>query len=113
MSFFISDAVAEGAAAAGSDGGSSLMGLIPFVLLFVIFYFFLIRPQSKRVKEHKNMLTTLGKGDEVVTNGGILGKIIAVGDEFVTVEIANNTQVKLQKQYIANLMPKGTIKSAE
>ncbi|MCF6219050.1 MAG: preprotein translocase subunit YajC [Gammaproteobacteria bacterium] len=112
MSFFISDAVAEGAAATGSTG-DSLMGLIPFVLLFVIFYFFLIRPQSKRVKEHKNMLTTLGKGDEIVTNGGLLGKIIMVGDEFVTVEIANNTQVKLQKQYIANLMPKGTIKSAE
>ncbi len=112
MSFFISDAMAEGAAATGSTGGS-LMSLIPFVLLFVIFYYFLIRPQSKRVKEHKNMLTTLGKGDEVVTNGGILGKIVAINDEFVTVEIASNTQVKLQKQYIASLMPKGTIKSAE
>lgn len=112
MSFFISDAMAEGAAATGSTEGS-LMSLIPFVLLFVIFYFFLIRPQSKRVKEHKNMLTTLGKGDEVVTNGGILGKIVSISDEFVTVEIATNTQVKLQKQYIASLMPKGTIKSAE
>lgn len=112
MSFFISDAMAEGAAATGSTEGS-LMSLIPFILLFVIFYFFLIRPQSKRVKEHKNMLTTLGKGDEVVTNGGILGKIVSISDEFVTVEIATNTQVKLQKQYIASLMPKGTIKSAE
>ncbi len=112
MSFFISDAMAEGAAATGSAEGS-LMSLIPFILLFVIFYFFLIRPQSKRVKEHKNMLTTLGKGDEVVTNGGILGKIVSISDEFVTVEIAANTEVKLQKQYIASLMPKGTIKSAE
>ncbi len=112
MSFFISDAMAEGAAATGSTEGS-LMSLIPFILLFVIFYFFLIRPQSKRVKEHKNMLTTLGKGDEVVTNGGILGKIVSINDEFVTVEIATNTEVKLQKQYIASLMPKGTIKSAE
>ena len=110
MSFFISDAMAEGAAAGGGD---PIMGLIPFILLFVIFYFFLIRPQSKRVKEHKNMLGSLGKGDEVVTNGGILGKVVEMGDEFVTVEIAANTQVKLQRQYIANLMPKGTIKSAE
>ena len=112
MSFFISDAMAEGGAAA-AGGGDPIMGLIPFILLFVIFYFFLIRPQSKRVKEHKNMLGSLSKGDEVVTNGGILGKVIEIGDEFVTVEIAANTQVKLQKQYIANLMPKGTIKSAE
>lgn len=111
MSFFISDAMAEGGAAAG--GSDPIMGLIPFILLFVIFYFFLIRPQSKRVKEHKNMLGSLSKGDEVVTNGGILGKVVELGDEFVTVEIASNTQVKLQKQYIANLMPKGTIKSAE
>lgn len=112
MSFFISDAMAEGGAAAGGSG-DPIMGLIPFILLFVIFYFFLIRPQSKRVKEHKNMLGALGKGDEVVTNGGLLGKVVEMGDEFVTVEIAENTQVKLQKQYIASLMPKGTIKSAE
>ncbi len=112
MSFFISDAMAEGGAAA-AESGDPIMGLIPFILLFVIFYFFLIRPQSKRVKEHKNMLGDLSKGDEVVTNGGLLGKVIDMGDDFITVEIANNTQVKLQKQYIASLMPKGTIKSAE
>lgn len=112
MSFFISDAMAEGGAAAGG-ASDPIMGLIPFILLFVIFYFFLIRPQSKRVKEHKNMLGALSKGDEVVTNGGLLGKVIEIGDEFISVEIAENTQVKLQKQYIASLMPKGTIKSAE
>ncbi len=113
MSFFISNAMAEGGAAAAGQGSDPIMGLIPFILLFVIFYFFLIRPQSKRVKEHKNMLSALGKGDEIVTNGGILAKVIEVGEEFVTIEIAENTQVKLQKQYVANLMPKGTIKSAE
>lgn len=110
MSFFISDAMAEGAAASQTD---PIMGLLPFVILFVVFYFFLIRPQSKRVKEHKNMLTNLNKGDEVVTNGGMLGIIKEIGENFVTLQIADNVDVKVQKQFVANLMPKGTLKSSD
>jgi len=110
MSFFISDAMAEGAA---SGGGDPLLGLLPFVILFVIFYFFLIRPQSKRVKEHKKMLEAIGKGDEIVTNGGVLGKVVEVGEDFMTLEIAPNINIKVQKQFVSNLMPKGTINAAE
>lgn len=110
MSFFISDAMAEGAAA---PQGDPLLGLLPFIILFVVFYFFLIRPQSKRVKEHKSMLESLNKGDEVVTNGGMLGIIKEIDDSFVTLQIADNVDVKVQKQFVANLMPKGTMKSAD
>ncbi|MEW5756417.1 MAG: preprotein translocase subunit YajC [Pseudomonadota bacterium] len=110
MSFFISDAMAQTAAPQG--GGDPLLGLIPFILLFVIFYFFLIRPQSKRVKEHKKMLEALGKGDEVVTNGGVLGRVVDIGPDFIALEIAQGTTIKVQKNYIASLMPKGTIDAA-
>lgn len=108
MSFFISDALAQGEAAAKGD---SLIGFLPLILIFVVFYFLLIRPQSKRAKEHKKMVEALGKGDEVVTNGGILGKITDVGDNFATVKVAENVEIKVQKQAIANVMPKGTTRS--
>lgn len=111
MSFFISNALAEGAAAAPADG-NPLLGLLPFIVLFVIFYFFLIRPQSKRVKEHKKMIEALGKGDEVITNGGLLGKVVEISDEFITLEVAKNIQVKVQRSFVSNVMPKGTINSA-
>ncbi len=113
MSFFISDALAEGAAAApaGSAEGS-LMGLLPLVLIFVLFYFMLIRPQAKRAKEHKNMVAALAKGDEIVTQGGLLGKITEVDDSFLTVQIADGVEVKVQRQAVSTLVPKGTIKSA-
>ena len=109
MSFFISDALAEGAAAGGQDAG--LLGMLPLVLIFVLFYFMLIRPQTKRAKEHKNMVAALAKGDEIVTNGGLLGKIIEVDENFLTVVIAEGVEVKLQRQAVASLMPKGTIKA--
>jgi len=108
MSFFISDALAEGAAAGGTQG--SLLGMLPLVLIFVLFYFMLIRPQTKRAKEHKNMVAALDKGDEIVTNGGMLGKIIELDDNFLTVEIAEGIQVKVQRQAVATLVPKGTVK---
>lgn len=109
MSFFISDAMAEGAAAAGQQDGG-MLGLLPLILIMVLFYFMLIRPQAKRAKEHKNMVQALSKGDEIVTNGGLLGRVNEVGDSFLTVEIADNVEVRVQKQSIATLVPKGTFK---
>ncbi|HEC17995.1 MAG TPA: preprotein translocase subunit YajC [Gammaproteobacteria bacterium] len=112
MSFFISDAFAEGAAAAGAaQPGSGLAGMLPLLLIFVLFYFMLIRPQAKRAKEHKNMVAALAKGDEVVTNGGLLGRVTEVGESFLTLKIADGVEVKVQKQSISALVPKGTMKS--
>lgn len=108
MSFFISDAMAEGAAAGSQDGG--LLGMLPLLLIMVLFYFMLIRPQQKRAKEHKNMVGALSKGDELVTNGGLLGRVRNVGDSFLTVEIADGIEVKIQRQSVATLVPKGTFK---
>ena len=108
MSFFISNAMAE-AGAAQQPGIFEV--LFPFIILFVVFYFLLIRPQSKRAKEHRNMVAALAKGDEVVTQGGIYGKIVEVGDEVMTVEIADNIQVKVQRAGVASVLPKGTIKA--
>jgi len=108
MGFFISDAYAQ----AGGAGGASPFGNIMFlVLLFAVFYFLLIRPQQKRAKEHKKMVAAVAKGDEVVTNGGLLGKVIAVGDSFLTVNIAEGVDVKLQRGSLSATLPKGTIKS--
>ncbi|MCI0505559.1 MAG: preprotein translocase subunit YajC [Gammaproteobacteria bacterium] len=115
MSFFISNAWAEGAAGAGAGAPpeSGLMGFIPLILIFVLFYFLLIRPQAKRAKEHKQMVETLAKGDEVVTNGGVLGRITEVGDSFISVEIAEGIVVKVQRNAVASLVPKGTFKSTD
>lgn len=107
MDFLISSAYAQGEA---TQGG--LMGFLPLILIFVVFYFMLIRPQMKRAKDHRNLVSQLSKGDEVVTNGGILGKISDLGESFVTLELADNVSVKVQRQSIANVMPRGTIKSA-
>lgn len=108
LDFFISSAFAQDAAAPSN----SLMSFLPLIIIFVIFYFLLIRPQMKRAKEHKKLVAELGNGDEVVTNGGLLGKITKVGESFVTVELADNVQIKLQRHAITGVMPKGTIKSA-
>lgn len=110
MSFFISEALAEAAPAA--QQGDPIMGLLPLVIIFVVFYFLLIRPQSKRAKEHKNMVASLAKSDEVVTTGGILGRISALDDNFISLEIADGVEIKVQRNAIGSLMPKGTIKSA-
>jgi preprotein translocase subunit YajC len=108
MSFFISDAWAQ-AAPGGAE--TTLLSFLPLILIFVVFYFLLIRPQAKRAKEHRKMVETLAKGDEVVTNGGLLGRIIDVGDNFLVVEVSDGVQVKVQKHMVASLMPKGTLKS--
>lgn len=106
--FFISDAHAQAAA----SGPSSVISLaLPFILL-AVFYFLMIRPQQKRVKEHKSMVEALKKGDEVLTNGGLGGTITKVGDGFVQVQIANNVEVTVQQNAIASLLPKGTLKKA-
>ncbi len=107
MSFFISDAMAEGTAAASGGGWE---GIIPLILLFVVFYFLLIRPQQKKVKEHKALVEALKKGDEVVTYGGLAGKIIDINEAFCDVEIADNVVVKVERQNISRLLPKGTLR---
>ncbi len=109
MSFFISDAWAEAAPAAQQDAG--LMGLLPLLIIFVLFYFLLLRPQMKRAKEHRKMVEALAKNDEVVTSGGILGKITEVDESFVTMEIADGVRVKVQRNAVSSVVPKGTAKS--
>jgi preprotein translocase subunit YajC len=108
MDFFISPAFAEGAAAEAAAPG--LMDFAFPIILLVLFYFMLIRPQSKRAKEHRAMQDALAKGDEVVTDGGIMGKIIDISENAVTVEIAENIQVKVRRESIGSVMPKGTLK---
>jgi preprotein translocase subunit YajC len=108
MSFIISDAMA----AAPEGQPDPLMSFLPLILIFVVFYFLLIRPQTKRAKEHKKMVEGLAKGDEVVTSGGLLGRITQVGENFVQVKVAEGVEVKIQRQSVATLMPKGTIKES-
>jgi len=107
MDFFISNAYAQDAATSGG-----LMQFLPLIVIFAVFYFMLIRPQMKRSKEHRNLVSQLAKGDEVVTNGGLLGRITDVSESFITLEVADGVQVRVQRQAVANVMPKGTVKSA-
>ena len=109
MSFLFSDVIAAEAGAGGQ--GSAMSSIFMLVIFGLIFYFMLIRPQSKRAKEHKGMVEALQKGDEIVTNGGILGKITKVGENFITVTIANNVDINVQKHSVSTALPKGTIKS--
>ncbi len=88
-----------------------LMSFLPFIIIFVLFYFMLIRPQMKQAKEHRSMLDALKTGDEIVTTTGILGKVVKLNNQFSTIEIASNVEIKIQKQTIQTLLPKGTIKS--
>lgn len=108
LSFFISDAAAQTAAPAA---GNPLSALLLPVLLIVVFYFLLIRPQQKKQKEHRAMIDALGVGAEVVTGGGVLGKVTEVGEQFLTVEIAPGVQIKVQRHSVAAVLPKDTIKN--
>jgi preprotein translocase subunit YajC len=110
MDFFINSAHAQAAGGGGSQG--MLQALMLPVLLLVVFYFLLIRPQNKRAKEQKEMLSKVQAGDEVATTGGILGKVVEVGEQFLTLEIASGVNIKLQKFQIALVLPKGTVKNA-
>ena len=105
MNFFIQDAMAQ----SGAGSAPSLVSFLPMLLLFVVFYFLLIRPQQKRTKEHKNMVAGLTKGDEVVTMGGVLGKITEVDENFVSLEVAAGTEIKVQRASVQAVMPKGTV----
>lgn len=106
----ISNAYAQ-AAPAAADPTGGLMGMLPLILMFVVLYFLMIRPQMKRAKEHKSMVEALAKGDEVVTQGGVAGRVAEIGDNFIHLEVAEKTNIIVQKQSIATVLPKGTLKT--
>ena len=110
MNSLIPDAMAQ--AAGGAPAGGGLTPFIMMAVFVVIFYFLLIRPQQKKQKEHQAMLSKIAAGDEVITAGGILGRVIEVGDQFLTVEIADNVRIKVQRFQVTSLVPKGTLKGA-
>lgn len=112
MSFLISDAFAEGGAAASQGGAQGLLSMLPMIILLVLFmYLMVIRPQTKKSKEHKALMESLQKGDEVITVSGVLGKIEKITDNFIILSIAENTQINLQKNSISAVVPRGTIKN--
>lgn len=108
MSFFISDALAQGEAVAPA-AGDPFMALLPLVLFAVVFYFLLIRPQAKRQKEHRKMVESLAKGDEIITMGGMAGRIAEIGENFALVEIADGIKVKIRRTAVESVLPKGTL----
>ena len=107
----ISSAYAQAAPAAGGDSG--LIGFLPIVLMFVLLYFLMIRPQMKRAKEAKAMVDALQKGDEVVTAGGVVGRITKLGDQYLTLEVAANTEIVVQRSAVQVPLPKGTLKTLQ
>ena len=110
---FISSAYAQSAPAASTatDLSSSLTGMLPLLLMFVVLYFVMIRPQMKRQKEHKTMLDALSKGDEVSTAGGFLGRIISLEDTYAKLEVSKGVEIQIQRSAISQVLPKGTLKS--
>ncbi|MCO4090213.1 MAG: preprotein translocase subunit YajC [Limnohabitans sp.] len=109
---FISSAFAQTApaAASGGDMQSTLMSMLPLLLMFVVLYFVMIRPQMKKQKEHRAMVDALAKGDEVVTAGGLLGKVSKIGDAYIGVEMAAGVEIQMQRSAVVQVLPKGTIK---
>lgn len=97
--------------AEGPQPGGIPMDLVFIVIMMVVFYFFLIRPQTKRAKEHRELVAGLEKGDEVITSGGILGKVVKVSDDYAVIELDNNFEIKIQRNSVQATLPKGTIKS--
>jgi preprotein translocase subunit YajC len=111
LSVFISSAYAQTApAAAGGDMLSSLSSMLPLVLMFVVLYFVMIRPQMKKQKEHRAMIDALAKGDEVVMGGGMLGKVSKMGENYLGIEIAPGVEIQIQRAAVVQVLPKGTIK---
>ena len=111
MLMLINSAWAQGSGAAAPGGGLESMLLI--VLMFVVLYFLMIRPQMKRAKEHKQLIEALQKGDEVITAGGVLGRISKVGEGYLTLEVAENVEIHVQRPSVQLVLPKGTIKGLE
>jgi len=109
MDFLISTAWAQGAPAGQPN---ALTSFLPLIIIFAVFYFLLIRPQTKRAKEHRKMVSELSAGDEVVTSGGVLGRITEAGEQFLHIEVAEGTVLKVQRATVSAVMPKGTYKSA-
>jgi preprotein translocase subunit YajC len=109
-SVFISDAFAQSTGGAAAGGPSGLLSMLPLVLMFVVLYFVMIRPQMKRQKEHRAMIDALAKGDEVVTSGGVLGRVTKLNESFVHVEVANGVELQVQRSAVVQVLPKGTLK---
>jgi len=107
---FISTAYAQTAPAAAGSTESTLLSLLPLVLMFVVLYFIMIRPQMKKQKEHKAMVEALAKGDEVVIAGGVLGRVAKLGDSYLHVEVANGVELQVQRLAVLQVLPKGTFK---
>lgn len=107
----ISNAWAQAAPAAGADPTGGLMSMLPIILMFVVLWFLMIRPQMKKAKEHKAMVEAMQKGDEVLTNGGIAGRITKVGENYISLEIAENIEIAVQKGAVTSILPKGTLKT--
>ncbi|MBL8331581.1 MAG: preprotein translocase subunit YajC [Rubrivivax sp.] len=105
---FISAAFAQTAPAAAPSGGDSLMSFLPLLLMFVVLYFIMIRPQMKKQKEHKAMIDALAKGDEVVIAGGVLGRVSKLGETYLHVEVANGVELQVQRPSVVQVLPKGT-----
>jgi preprotein translocase subunit YajC len=111
---FISSAFAQtapAAAAAGGDMQSTLMSMLPLLLMFAVLYFVMIRPQMKKQKEHRAMIDALAKGDEIVTAGGLVGKVSKIGDAYIGVELASGVEVQMQRQAVVQVLPKGSLKA--
>ena len=112
MSFFIIDAVAEATSAAGAAGqAGNSFSIVMVVAIFVLFYFMLIRPQNKRAKEHRELIEQLKKGDEVVTSGGFIGKVVSIDEQVIKLTLAEGVEVNLQRHAVSSVLPKGTMKS--
>ena len=107
---FISSAFAQSAPAAGGDMQSTLMSMLPLALMFVVLYFVMIRPQMKKQKEHTAMISALAKGDEVITGGGLLGKVSTLGDTFIGLEVSSGVEIQVQRSAVIQVLPKGSIK---
>jgi preprotein translocase subunit YajC len=108
-SVFISDAFAQSTTGA-AGGPSSLLSMLPLVLMFVVLYFVMIRPQMKRQKEQRAMIDALAKGDEVITTGGVLGRITKLGESFLSIEVGNGVELQVQRSAVVQVLPKGTLK---
>ncbi|RME34532.1 MAG: preprotein translocase subunit YajC [Gammaproteobacteria bacterium] len=103
--------IANAWAAEPAPQGGGLMSLLPLLILFAAFWFLMIRPQMKKAKEHRQMVESLSKGDEIATNGGLVGRIVDLGDNFILLEVAKGVQVKVQRFAVSAVLPKGTIKT--